>query len=221
MSGAVTSGPDTMRLARDERADLADFLATLTPEQWDAPTLCTLWRVRDVVAHIFSYEDLGLLALVRRFAAARFNADRVNAVGVAAYAEYGPAELLARVREHLQPSGLTARFGGQIALTDGLIHHQDIRRALALPREVALDRVQAALRFAPGARPIGAPRRLRGLRLAATDLDWSTGDGPSVEGPGEALLMAMAGRPAALPELSGPGTPTLAERITSAASADR
>ena len=162
MSGAVTSGPDTMRLARDERADLADFLATLTPEQWDAPTLCTLWRVRDVVAHIFSYEDLGLLALVRRFAAARLNADRVKAVGVAAYAEYGPAELLARVRERLQPSGLTARFGGQIALTDGLIHHQDIRRALALPREVPLDRVQAALRFAPGARSIGAPRRLRG-----------------------------------------------------------
>ena len=65
MSGAVTSGPDTMRLARDERAELADFLATLTPEQWDAPTLCTLWRVRHVVAHIFSYKDLDLLALVR------------------------------------------------------------------------------------------------------------------------------------------------------------
>jgi len=76
MRGAVTSSPDTMRLARDERADLPDFLATLTPEQWDAPTLCTLWRVRDVVAHIFSYEDLGLLALVGRFAAARFNADQ-------------------------------------------------------------------------------------------------------------------------------------------------
>ena len=91
MSEAVTSGPDTMRLARDERADLADFLATLTPEQWDAPTLCTLWRVRDVVAHMFSYEDLGLLALVRgRFATARFNADRVNAIGVAAYASTAP-----------------------------------------------------------------------------------------------------------------------------------
>jgi hypothetical protein len=92
-----------------------------------------------VVAHIFSYEDLGLFALVRRFAAARLNADRVNAVGVAAFAEYGPDDLLARARQHLQPSGLSARFGGQIALTDGLIHHQDIRRALALPREVPLD----------------------------------------------------------------------------------
>jgi uncharacterized protein (TIGR03083 family) len=105
MSGAVTSGPDTMRLARDERADLAEFLATLAPEQWDAPTLCTLWRVRDVVAHIFSYEDLGLLAPVRRLATARFNADRVNAIGSAAYAEYGPDDLLTRVRSTCSPAG--------------------------------------------------------------------------------------------------------------------
>lgn len=213
MSSATTSGPDTMRLARDERADLADFLSGLTPEQRDAPTLCTLWRVRDVVAHIFSYEDLGLVALVRRFAAGRFDGDRVNALGVAAYADHGPDDLLARVREHLQPAGLTARFGGRIALTDGLIHYQDIRRALGLPREVPTDRVRAALRFAPGAPPIGAARRLRGLTFVATDLDWTAGSGPPVEGRGEALLMAMAGRPAALPELSGPGTTILADRL--------
>ncbi len=66
MSSATTSGPETMRLAREERADLAEFLATLTPEQWEAPTLCTLWRVRDVVAHIYSYEDLGLIGFLRR-----------------------------------------------------------------------------------------------------------------------------------------------------------
>jgi hypothetical protein len=73
--------------------------------------------------------------------------------------------------------------------------------------------VLAALRFAPGAPPIGAAKRLRGLTFAATDLPWTTGKGPAVEGPGEALLMAMAGRPAALPELSGPGLATLAARI--------
>ncbi len=71
----------------------------------------------------------------------------------------------------------------------------------------------AALRFAPGAPPIGAAKRVRGLTFAATDLAWTTGKGPAVEGPGEALLMAMAGRPAALPELSGPGHATLAARI--------
>ena len=39
--------------------------------------------------------------------------------------------------------------------------------------------------------------------------------GQPSKGPAEALLMAIAGRPAALPELSGPGTATLTERITS------
>jgi hypothetical protein len=56
---------DVRRLARQERADLAAFLATLSPQQWQAPTLCASWRVRDVVAHVISYGDLptrGLLA---------------------------------------------------------------------------------------------------------------------------------------------------------------
>ncbi|WP_240519506.1 maleylpyruvate isomerase family mycothiol-dependent enzyme [Amycolatopsis antarctica] len=47
-----------MRLAREERADLAEVLSQLTEQQWNAPTLCTRWRVRDVVAHIISYDHL-------------------------------------------------------------------------------------------------------------------------------------------------------------------
>jgi hypothetical protein len=34
------TNPDPMRLAQDDRAELADFLTQLSPEQWDAPTLC-------------------------------------------------------------------------------------------------------------------------------------------------------------------------------------
>lgn len=48
-----------MRLAREERAELADLLATLGPDQWEAPSLCAGWRVRDVVAHMDSNEELG------------------------------------------------------------------------------------------------------------------------------------------------------------------
>lgn len=209
----MTAPADTKDLARQERADLADLLAALTPEQWNAPSLCAQWRVRDVVAHVFSYDVLSTGALVGRFMAGRFQGDRVNALGVAAYARCSTDELLALVRGHLQPRGLPAAFGGRIALTDGLIHHQDIRRALDIPREIPADRLRCALQFAPTAPPIKAGKRIRGLTLAATDLDWTIGEGPIVEGPGEALLMALAGRPAALPELSGSGAPTLAERV--------
>ena len=156
---------------------------------------------------------LSSVALVRRFVASRLNGDRVNALGVAAYADDSTDELLALVKNHLQPRGLPAGFGGRIALTDGLIHYQDIRRALGIPRDVPIDRLRAALQFAPKAPPIKAAQRIRGLRLTATDVDWTTEKGPPVEGSGEALLMALAGRPAALPELSGRGVQTLAERI--------
>ena len=36
----------------EQRADLADFLDTLTPEQWETPSLCRGWTVRDVAAHV-------------------------------------------------------------------------------------------------------------------------------------------------------------------------
>ena len=204
---------DAMALARDERADLADLLATLSEEQWVAPTLCAGWTVRDVVAHVVSYEELDRWGLVRRFADGRFAPNRVNAVGVRAYLGHDPEDLLALLRRSLTPRGLTAGFGGRVALVDGLIHHQDIRRPLGLPREIPPERLRATLAFARVAPPIRAFTRVRGLRVAATDLGWSSGRGPAVEGPGEPLLMAMAGRGDALGELTGPGRDTLAARV--------
>ncbi len=209
----MTPTVDAMSLAHQERADLADLLSTLTPEQWNAPSLCSEWRVRDVVAHMFSYEELGTGGLLGRFIRGGLLPDRVNAVGVAAFADRSTDDLVALVKDHLQPSGLTAWFGGRIALTDGLIHHQDIRRPLGLPRDIPADRVRRALQFARTAPTLRAPKRIRGLTLVATDIDWTTGSGPAVEGQGEALLMAMAGRRVVVPELSGPGQRILASRI--------
>jgi uncharacterized protein (TIGR03083 family) len=200
-----------MTMAHHERADLAEFLATLTPRDWEAPSLCTRWSVKDVVAHVISYEELGTLGLVKRFAKGWIV--RTNQVGVDEFAALSPQQLLEFLCNHLQPHGLTAGFGGMIALVDGTIHHQDIRRALGRPRTVPVDRLERVLGLVPGNPRLGAGRRIRGLRLRATDIDWAHGRGPEVTGPGEALLMAMSGRPAALADLRGPGLDTLARRL--------
>jgi uncharacterized protein (TIGR03083 family) len=200
-----------MTMASAERADLAEFLATLSPQDWEAPSLCTKWSVKDVVAHVISYEDLGPMGLMKRFAKGWIV--RANEVGVDDFASLSPQQLLDFLRDHLQPRGLTAGFGGMIALVDGTIHHQDIRRSLGRPRSVPADRLERVLGLVPGNPRLGAGRRIRGLRLRATDVDWAHGRGPEVTGPGEALLMAMSGRPAALADLSGPGLGTLAERL--------
>ena len=36
----------------EERDSLVNTLKSLTPQQWDAPSLCEGWRVRDVVGHL-------------------------------------------------------------------------------------------------------------------------------------------------------------------------
>lgn len=209
----MTAAVGTMELARQERADFAEFLAGLSPQQWDAPTLCEGWRVRDVVAHAYSYDYLGFGRLAARMVKAGLNGDRANAVGVAEHSGKSPDELVAMARDHVQPRGLTSLRGGRIALADGMIHHQDIRRPFGMPREIPADRLIAGLQMARSAPPIGAAKRIKGLTLTATDLDWSIGEGPPVEGTGEALLMAMAGRHSIVAELSGPGVAILADRI--------
>jgi hypothetical protein len=57
---------------------------------------------------------------------------------------------------------------------------------------------------------IGAKKRIEGLRLRATDTDWSHGDGPEVSGPIMSLVMAMTGRE--VTDLAGDGVTTLASR---------
>lgn len=201
-----------MEMARSERAELADFLETLAPHQWDHPTLCAGWSVKDVISHVVSYEELGFVGLTSRFARGRIV--RANQVGVEDYAALTPPQLVQFLRDHLQPRGLTAGFGGMIALLDATIHHQDIRRPLGVPRRIPADRLSRALELMPWNVRLGVPWRIRGLRLSASDLEWSCGSGPDLTGPGEALLMAMAGRPDAVSELDGSGVATFASRLT-------
>ena len=200
-----------MDLAYEERSDLAAYLRTLADDDWNATSLCDAWSVKDVVAHVVSYEALGVAGLVKRFVRGRLL--RANEVGVRDFARYTPAELMNFLEAHLHPKGLTAAFGGMIALVDGTIHHQDIRRTLGHPRTIPPERIKRILPLIPGNPRLGAGRRIKGLRLRATDVDWEHGTGPDVVGPGEALLMAMSGRRIAVAELSGPGQPTMAERM--------
>ncbi|MEQ3553166.1 maleylpyruvate isomerase family mycothiol-dependent enzyme [Pseudonocardia nematodicida] len=209
------SGPDVPALAVAERADLAGLLEDLTPDQWEAGSLCTGWRVRDVVAHLIGYEGMGARETLSCAVRGRFGLGRMNALVVADRAGWPTGELVADVRRHLRPRGVTALFGGRIGLTDALIHHQDIRRALGLPRVVPAERLAVVLPFTLFAPPLGARRRVRGLRLVATDLDFRSGDGPEVTGPAEALVMAAAGRADALGELTSPGADALARRLRS------
>jgi uncharacterized protein (TIGR03083 family) len=202
-----------MQMACEEREDFADLLAGLSPEQWEQPSLCDCWRVRDVVAHVLSYDELSRWQLVCRFVKGGLLPNRINAIGVSDYARQSPEQLSELMRACIPPRGLTSGFGGMIALVDGMIHQQDIRRPLGIARAIPPMRQQRVLNYALRSPAVRGARRARGVRLVATDLDWVHGSGPEVTGPAEALLMAMAARPDALNQLTGPGKALLAQHI--------
>ena len=202
-----------MALARAEQADLAAFLRTLAPDQWDVPSLCAGWTVRDVVAHIASYDGVADREIGRRLVRSRLSPNGANAGGVADFRDRPTDELVDLVATADGTRGLPATLAARVILTDTLIHHQDIRRPLGLPREIPRDRLRAALRFATFAPPIRGAWRGRGVRIVATDVDWSFGRGPEARGPGEAVLMTLAARRGAAHELQGPGAETLRRRL--------
>jgi uncharacterized protein (TIGR03083 family) len=201
-----------LEMATAERTDLADFLATLTLDQWDAPSLCARWRVRDVVAHVMSFDGVTPLGMLRR--AIRGRIVDINQVGVDELASLSPDQVLDRLRARLRPQGLATTFGGRLALLDVTIHHQDIRRPLGMPRTIPGERLSCVLSDSLRSPELPGWHLARGIRLTPTDLDWSHGSGPEVTGPAEAVLMAVAGRRSAVGELAGPGQPVLASRLT-------
>lgn len=137
-----------MPLAEEERADLLVLLRELTPAQWDAWSLGSGWRVRDVATHVVSYDELSRAATAATFVRGGSRARVVNEVAQARYRSLDPVGIVALVARNQRPSGLASGFRGGIALTDGTIHQQDVRRALGLPRAIPEHRLVPVLTLA-------------------------------------------------------------------------
>jgi uncharacterized protein (TIGR03083 family) len=194
-----------------ENAEFVAYLGTLSDRDWDAPSLCEGWRVRDVVGHILYGNELRLWTLPFRLARHGFSSDRSGkAYSIARASGRTPASLLRDFSTRDAWAGTCRVFPPKLVLHDRLVHHPDNRRALGHARVVPTERLVPTLAATPRLGSVfGARRRTRGLRFAATDVDWSWDGGdpsaPEVRGPGEALLMTMLGRRQPLDELDGPG----------------
>jgi uncharacterized protein (TIGR03083 family) len=201
----------------EELASISELAHGLSDAQWDHDSLCTGWRVRDVISHMTVGYTTSLLVTLGKVARHGFNVDQASAADSVGYgSEHTPAEILAVFdtihTDHVR-KGITRFIPTKEALVDHVVHHQDIRRPLGLPRQVPEDRLLAALEAAPGLGGFGAKKRAAGLRLVATDVEWSHGEGPEVHGTGEAILLGLTGRPVVLDELSGDGVSTLSNRL--------
>lgn len=197
-----------------QRLRLCDTLDSLTEAEWNAASLCVGWRVRDVVGHLVGILEPTRLQAFVGLAKAR-NFDRYTNRLALANGARDPKELAATYRrlagKNFSPPGL----GPIASLSDVCIHTRDIERPLGRPSTLVRTDLEPVTAFICGGRaPFFVPfSRTKGLRLVATDLGWSRGQGDEISGPAEALVMAVAGRRHALKDVTGPGVQKLTSRL--------
>ena len=193
-----------------QRTSLADLLAGLTPEEWEQPSWCAGWRVRDVAAHLTLAQAtlaVALPALLR----ARGSFDRMVHDTAVVRATAPPEELVGAIREMVGSRRRAPVVTEVEPLLDVLVHGQDIARPLGRDRPVpATAAAVAATRAWRMGWPFWARRRLGGVGLAATDSGWRAGAGPAGRGTTGDLLLLVTGRWQVLPRLTGPGVARLA-----------
>jgi uncharacterized protein (TIGR03083 family) len=207
------SEEETWNLIHAQRALLAVTLATLTPEQWGVPSLCEGWSIREVAGHVVAGAEQTTTNFLVRFAASLFRFNVMTDTDARRVGALDPDELIARLRMTVTttnhpPAPIGAMLGEVVA------HTEDICQPLGLESGTPDNALVGCLEvFTRSGFPLGSKKRVEGLTLSATDLGWNHGSGPTVEGPGKAVMLAMVGRTSALKDLSGDGVDELRRRI--------
>jgi uncharacterized protein (TIGR03083 family) len=180
---------EVVALIAAERRRAAGMFGGLREEQWAAQSLCSEWTVKEVAAHLIGPFCIS----VPRFLAGALLSGGFHTYSVKAtrrLAQRPASEIVAVLLANAERTFVPPGTGPVAPLTDLAVHTRDVARPLGLPTTASPNAWRAVLEFLVSARAVrGFVRRgrLEGLRWRATDLDWSSGEGPEVAGPAEAL----------------------------------
>lgn len=208
MTRTTTGGTGVMAAVAAHRRQLVAVLDGLSADAWDQPSLCAGWQIRHVVAHMimpFRYPAPRFLAEMAR---ARGNFDKM-ADRIARRDGTGPpGDLLAVLRQNEQTPWKPPGGGLAAALTHDVIHGQDIAVALGIDHVIPEDPLRTVLSTVT----TGKSRKhfrvdLDGIRLQASDIDWSFGSGIPMSAPAQDLALVLCGRTLPAGRLRGPASP--------------
>jgi uncharacterized protein (TIGR03083 family) len=196
---------------RDIRLGIADQLESLDPQEWDAPSLCEGWRVRDVAGHVAFVPTIRTRDLMSVAPRVGFNPHRINTALAIRQGSRPPAQIVQDLRDHAGDRRTARVLDVRNSLFDVIVHSQDIATPLGRDFPVPVDCTRDALdRVWEMGWPFHAQRRLAGHTLTATDVAWTVGAGSEVRGSALALLLLLTGRTStAISSLSGPGVAAL------------
>jgi uncharacterized protein (TIGR03083 family) len=194
-------------LASKARHDFADMMDGCSAEQLGQSTFCAKWNAHEVLAHLTGFVETSGPGLFGNLLKAGFNFDKASVAMVNKRSGRSVADLGASLRAKGAKTAPLPGFPEELTVSDVAIHTQDVRRPLGLDGELDPVVLRTALDFLTAnkkARILVEGRPLDGVRLQATDMDWSFGEGAEITGSGDALMMGIANRPV-LDDLSGEG----------------
>src|SRR3954451_23536290 len=171
---------DLMPMVHSERRLLAGFLDTLAPEQWQSPTWCEKWNVQEVVGHLTAAGNITAPHFFAGFVKTGFSFDKFVEGDLRTYAAGTPSDVRARFGEILD-SNRKPPGPAYVALGEVMVHGEDIRRPLGATGAHSPDAlVTLAELYKKTGAPLRAKKRVAGLSMRATDVEWSSGEGPEV-----------------------------------------
>jgi uncharacterized protein (TIGR03083 family) len=202
------------------RANDARFLAVaggFSADEWSQPSLCEDWSNHQVLAHLVVGYSAGVAAIAAEMLRHKGSFDPANAaMAQTLAASRTPAALLDDFeRLTRRPRGLGRYFPPRLLIGDHITHELDMLFALGRDPAIPADALAAVLNTQVSVPNPFVPafRNSRGLRLRATDIDWTYGgDGPRVSGRAADLVSVLGNRPAMLDRLDGDGVDVLATR---------
>lgn len=205
---------------RSNDVRFVEVAKTLSAEEWAAGSLCAEWTNHELLAHLVVGYSCALGTFVTEIVRRRGAFDPANAQLAAALASTRPtADLLDDFVWLVErPRGIGRYFPPRMLLGDHVTHELDILYAVnrqpGIDPEALVDVLDTQVSLPNPFVP--AFGNSRGLKLVATDVDWTHGDrGPVVEGSAAELVSALGNRPKVLPGLHGDGVQTLSSRVLS------
>lgn len=203
-------------MVRENFEDVRTMLDALPDERWEEATFCEGWRVRDLAGHLLAGTTIPIPKFVATVAAGGF---RIDDVSKRVSIEHGN-QPISVLREKFNEETSREKYRGFAGLLtpngillDWVTHYLDIVTPLDIDVDIPDARMAAALDAARTDNRFKTKKRSKGLRLIATDLDWSEGSGPEVHAPARVLISTLGGRPQLLSELEGSGADILRERV--------
>ncbi len=168
----------TWSSVHEERQALANDVAGLGPDRWSTHSLCAGWTVEDVLAHMVATAKMTPAKFFSGLASSGFRFNAMSARDIAKEKGSSGADTLEHFNAVLDrtthpPGPLTAMLGEQV------VHGEDIRRPLGMTRKYPDESLKTVADFFKGSNLlIGGKKRVAGVSLRATDMDWSSGAGP-------------------------------------------